>query len=821
MKDINFSTLDKKWQDEWAKKKVFEVYEDTKKKKYYVLAMYPYPSGHGLHMGHVFQYTIPDILARYKKMNGYNVLHPFGFDSFGLPAENAAIKEGEHPQKYTDKAIENFVKQLNSIGLGCDWSRRIQSHDSEYYRWNQFFFLQFLKNGLVYRKNSPVNWCSKCESVLANEQVHNGKCWRHGDTAVVVKQLEQWFVKTTKYAEELLRDVDKLDWPERIKIMQKNWIGKSEGTLVKFHIVDSNECLEIFTTRVDTLFGVTFLVMSAQHPQLMDFVSKEQNKAVEQFTKKIKSTKQSDADKLEKEGVFTGTYAINPINNKKIPVYAATFVLSDYGSGVVMADAHDQRDVDFAKKYKIPLIQVLKPVNGERTEKEKAFEGYGFLINSGDFNGLTSEEAIKHIQIWLKENKFGGPVTQYKLRDWLISRPRYWGTPIPIIYCDSCGAVPIAEKDLPVLLPQKVIFGKGNPLATNKSFVSAKCPTCGKAGRRETDTMDTFFDSSWYYLRFTDSGNEKQPLSPDCVSYWMPVDFYTGGAEHACMHLIYARFFTKALRDLGFLRIDEPFPKLFNQGMIHGEDGFVLSKSRGNGVDPLDMTKKYGADTLRLFLMSMASPDKDSSWSATGMEGMHKFVQRVWEYSHSVEFGKSSARVQHKLNKTILEVGKEIESLRYNIAIIKLRALFDSFDSEISRGDFASFVKMLAPFAPHIAEEIWHSVFGEKDFVSIARWPVADESKIDESIDKTEKIIEQTVADVQNVLRIVCERGRRASSHVYLYAIPSEVGFFDISLLKSRIGMDVSVFAVNDKKKYDPEGKSAKAKPGKPGIYVA
>ncbi|MGV8142362.1 MAG: leucine--tRNA ligase [Candidatus Pacearchaeota archaeon] len=816
MKSINFSAVDLKWQKEWEKAKLFEAKEDTKKKKYYVLEMYPYPSANGLHMGHAFNYTLGDILARYKRMSGFSVLHPMGFDSFGLPAENAAIKDGTHPQKYTDKAIENFVRQQKALGLSYDWSRKIQSHDPGYYGWNQYLFLQLLKQGLVYRKESGVNWCSKCESVLANEQVHDGKCWRHKDTIVAVKNLEQWFVKTTKYAEELLRDVDKLDWPERIKIMQRNWIGKSEGAEIDFEV--NGVRWPVFTTRADTLFGVTFLVVSAQHVKLNDLVTPTQKKEVVAFLKKIKSTKQEDFDKTEKEGVFTGSYAIHPLTGKKIPIWAGNFVVADYGSGMVMGvPAHDERDHAFAKKYGLDIKQVVS--SGAKILSE-AYTGVGKLIHSESFDGLDNNEAREHIIIALHEKKMGRKITQYKLRDWLISRQRYWGTPIPIIYCDDCGAVPVPEKDLPVLLPQKVVFGKGNPLLSNDKFVNTKCPKCDKKARRETDTMDTFFDSSWYFLRFTDPTNKKQPLSPDCVSYWMPVDFYTGGAEHACMHLIYARFFTKALRDLGYLRFNEPFPRLFNQGMVHGSDGFVMSKSRGNGIDPLDMTKKYGADTLRLFLVSMASPDKDSAWSDTGIEGMYKFVQRVWDYAHSVKFGKSSPKVEHKLNKTILEVGKEIESLRYNLAVIKIRALFDSFDSEIDLADFVSFVKLLSPFAPHIAEELGNKFGNQKGFVSASSWPIADECRIDESIDKAEELVENTILDIQNVLKIIREKSDKELKHVYLYAIPNEVGLLEVSLIKPRVGLDVSVFAVNDKKKYDPQSKSTKAKPGKPAIYV-
>ena len=957
MKSVNFNSIDKKWQKEWEKAKVFEAKEDAKKEKYYVLAMYAYPSGSGLHMGHAFQYVIPDILARFMIMNGKSVLHPVGYDSFGLPAENAAIKEGVHPKKYTDGAIKRFIEQHKALGLSYDWSRLLWSHDSEYYKWNQYFFLQFFKNGLVYRKASAVNWCIKCDTVLANEQVHSGKGWRHGYTEVVVKNLEQWFVKTTKYADELLKDVDALDWPERIKAMQKNWIGKSEGAEVVFDL--NGEKWPVFTTRADTLFGVTFLVVSVQHSRLNELVTKEHKKSVDAFLKKIKSTKQEDIDKLEKEGVFTGSYAIHPLTGKKIPVWVGNFVVADYGSGMVMAvPAHDDRDFEFAKRYDLEIKPVIMPVFGERQDKEEfrktistvvhrkkdnkflimrwkdtkwvspvvggvegdenlekaaerevleesgyktkfvkklgceieshfyadhkkvwryrldqpvlmelldekpkkvsedeknrhdvvwldaddalkeithsyntlgllrylgregAYTGSGKLVNSSEFNGLDSDEAKVHIVKSLESKKLGRFVTQYKLRDWLISRQRYWGTPIPIVYCDDCGAVPVSEKELPVLLPEKVKFGKGNPLLTNEKFLRAKCSKCGKVGRRETDTMDTFFDSSWYYLRFTDSGNKKFAISPDCVSYWMPVDFYSGGAEHACMHLIYARFFTKALRDLGYLNINEPFKRLFNQGMVHGEDGFVMSKSRGNGIDPLDITKKYGADTLRLFLMSVASPDKDSVWSSTGVDSMHKFVQRVWNYAHSVKFGKSSSKVEHKLNKAIIEITNDIKNINYNIVVIKLRSLFDSFEDEISKYDFGNFLKLISVFAPHIAEDLWHSFIDNKNLISTSTWPVADESKIDENIDKSEESFEKTISDIQNILKIVAQKGGKNASHVYLYVIPHEIGLFNKDILSKRLGIEVSVFAVNDKMKYDPENKSGKAKLGRPAIYV-
>ena len=1007
---VDFTAIEKKWQKKWEDAKVFEVNEDKKKKKYYALEMYPYPSASGLHIGHTFNYTICDIYSRFKRMSGFNVLYPMGYDSFGLPAENAAIKANSHPKVFTDAAISNFIKQQKSLGLSYDWTRKLQSHDPNYYMWNQFFFLQFLKRGLAYRKKSSVNFCSKCNTVLANEQVHQGKCWRHTDTDVEIRHLEQWFLKTTNYADELLDKAKELDWPNRIKAMQENWIGKSYGTEILFELlsnrerncvivhgsndsekealkgkpenlrhwkpwlqkslekkgikasndlypkdwapdylawkkvfeknkVDENTTLvghsagcsfilrwlsenkkkvdkvvfvapsiyksekykklrfkdfeydtslkqyfneltiiysdtddediirsskeihfkidgslvmlkgkghftyedmgseefpellnsilngekwPIFTTRPDTIFGVTFMVVSAQHPKLMELVTKGQKKEVEAFLKKIKSTSEKDSTELEKEGAFTGSYAINPINGDKVPVYTGNFVVADYGSGMVMAvPAHDQRDFEFAKKYKIPIKLVVKPEDYEINSDKmaRAFAGEGVLINSSDFNGRPSKEAVDEISNFLERKKLGKKVVQYKLRDWLLSRQRYWGTPIPVIYCDKCGIVPVPEKELPVLLPDKVKFGEGNPLATSKEFVETKCPQCAGKARRETDTMDTFFDSSWYYLRFTDPQNKKEPFDKKKTAYWMPVDFYIGGAEHATMHLIYARFFTKVLRDLGYLKFDEPFKKLFNQGMVHGEDGVVMSKSRGNVIDPLDISSKYGADTLRLFIVSMASPDKDSIWSNTGIESMLRFVNKMYTQLSDVKFGKSSEKIEHKVNKTIKEVTSHIENLEYNIAIIKIRALFDSMEKEMSKGDLQGVVKIIAPFCPHIAEEIW-SKLGNREFISIADWPVADEKKINEKFDLADKAIEKSVSDILNVLKIVKEKQGKDAGKVYLYVLPNELENYDSAVLGRRVGKNVQVFAVNDKKKYDPEGKSGKAKPGKPGIYL-
>src|SRR3989344_3356060 len=819
--DFDFKKIEEKWQKKWEKAGIFEVKESKNKKKFYVLEMYPYPSGSGLHMGHAFNYTVGDIYARFKRMQGFNVLYPMGYDSFGLPAENAAIKEGIHPKKYTEKAIENFIIQQKNLGLSYDWSRILMTHKPEYYKWNQFFFLKFLENGLAYRKKSTVNWCPKCESVLANEQVPNGKCWVHKGTGVEIKHLEQWFIKTTKYSEELLRDVEKLEWPERIKTMQKNWIGRSEGTEIDFDI--NGKKWPVFTTRPDTILGVTFMVVSIQHPDLMRIVTENQKKQVESLIKKIKSVSEKELDEMEKEGVFTGTYAINPLTKEKIPIWAGNFVVADYGSGMVMAvPAHDQRDFEFAKRYKLPIKLVIQPQDKKIDEKKmiEAHDGAGVLINSKEFDGLFTEEAKTHITKALEFKKLGRKMVQYKMRDWLVSRQRYWGTPIPVVYCESCGVVPVPEKKLPVLLPEKVKFGKGNPLETNSEFVNVKCLKCGKKARRETDTMDTFFDSSWYYLRYIDNKNSKVPFDKKKVGDWMPVDQYIGGAEHACMHLLYARFFTKALRDLGFLKFNEPFKRLFNQGMLHGEDGFVMSKSRGNVVLPEEVSEKYGIDTARLFLVSIASPDKDIQWSENGIEGSSRFVNKAMDYFKKIKLGKSGEKTEHKINKTVKEVTQHIETFEYNLAVIKIREFFNNLPENIDKKTAEDFLKILHPFCPHISEELWQKL-GNKTFISLEKWPLANESKINEKFDEEEKAIEYLISDVNNVAKIINEKGKSAGK-LYLYALPNETSIYlnNLKEIEKRTTLKVKVFSVSDKNKHDPENKSKKAKPGKPGIYL-
>lgn len=821
-KEVDFSVIEKKWQKKWEDAKVFEVSEDAKKKKYYVLDMFPYPSGAGLHMGHAFVFSLGDIYARFKRMQGFNVLYPIGYDSLGLPAENAAIKEGVHPEDYTAKSMANFMKQQKGMGWSYDWSRVLKTHDSSFYRWDQWIFLKMFEKGIAYRKKAPVNWCPKCQTVLANEQVVGGKCWRHEDTDVEIKHLEQWFLKITNYAEQLLQGLDKLDWPERAKLMQRNWIGRSQGAEIIFEI--NGEKWPIFTTRSDTIFGVTFVVVSAQHPKLMSLVTSGQKKEVESFLKKIKTTSEKDAGELEKEGVFTGSYAINPLTNEKVPVWAGNFVVADYGSGMVMAvPAHDQRDFEFAKKYKIPIKQVIRPENEGKSKKamDKAYTDYGVLVNSQGYNDLSSDEAKEHITLALEEKKLGRKVVNYKLRDWLISRQRYWGTPIPVIYCADCGIVPVPEKDLPIELPKDVKFGKGNPLLTNDKFVNVKCPKCNGKAKRETDTMDTFANSSWYYLRYTDPKNSREIFDKKKAAYWTPVDQYIGGPEHITAHLIYVRFYAKFLRDIGLVKFDEPALKYFTQGIVHASDGEKMSKSRGNVIEPLEMIEKYGADALRFYLMSSGSAENDFSWDPKGMENTHKFIRRVLDYFTSAKFGKSSKRTESKLNKAIKEVAGDVEIFKHNLALIKLRELFSVFEaeSEIAKNEAISFVKMISIYCPFVAEEIWERI-GGKGFISTAEWPKADESKIDEKLEESEKAVDKTVSDILNVLKIIKEKQGKEGQKVYLYVIPNELENYSVELLEKRIGKEIHVFAVNDKKKYDPESKSAKAKPGKPGIYV-
>jgi leucyl-tRNA synthetase len=813
MEEINFKSIEEKWQKRWEKQKLFETKID-KKKKFYVLEMFPYPSGDGLHMGHALNYVIGDVYARFKKMQGYNVLHPMGYDALGLPAENAAIKAGTHPEDYTNNSIKNYIRQQKSLGISYDWTRLVNTANPDYYKWDQWIFLKMFEHNLAYQKEALVNWCPECKTVLANEQVQNGKCWRHEETDVEIKKLKQWFLKITNYADELYESIDTLkDWPEKTKAMQKNWIGKSHGTEIDFEI--NKKIWPVFTTRPDTIFGVTFMVIAATHPKLMEIVTKEQKSEVQEFLSRVKTVSQKsmkDVDELNKEGIFTGAYAVNPINGERVPVYAGNFVVADYGSGMVMAvPAHDQRDFLFAKKYNIPIKQVIE---GEITQ-ERAYTDDGLLINSGEFNGMNNREAINKINEKLEREKKGRKVVNFRLRDWGISRQRYWGTPIPIIHCQNCGIVPVPEKELPVKLPKEIQFGEGNPLLTNEEWLNVKCPKCNANAKRESDTMDTFVNSSWYFLRYTDNKNNKEIFDKEKAKYWCPIDQYIGGAEHACMHLIYFRFYTKFLADIGLIDFREPAKKLFHQGMLHGEGGIKMSKSKGNVINPEIVSKTYGIDTARYFLLSLAEPDKPRDWSEKGISGSLKFIKKIFKTIEKIKIKESTKEFESKLNKTIKEITDYIETFRYRMATIKLKELFEEIEKQesISQESLKASLKLLSPFCPHITEELWNKI-GEKEFISQETWPEYQEEKIkskDNLIDLNKKIIQE----LKPILLKFPEK-----KEIHIYAMPFEIKKINIEQIIKETKKDIKIWQVNDKKKYDPQNKAKKAKPGLPSFYI-
>jgi len=764
-----------KWQSRWKKAGIFSAKETKGRKKFYCLEMYPYPSS-TLHMGHLRNYSIGDALARYKRMNGFNVLYPMGYDAFGLPAENAAIKNKSDPEKWTLDNIEFIKKQQKDMGLSYDWSREIASCYPEYYKWNQWIFLKFLEKGLAYKKKAPVNWCHECRTVLANEQVSQGKCWRCG-TDAEQKELEQWFFRITDYAEELLRGIDALvGWPERVKTMQRNWIGRSTGTTVFFKIRGSGETISTFTTRVDTIYGITAMVFSAEHPLVAELAKgtayEEKVRAFISETRQ-RSVIDRTAEGKEKNGVFIGRCCINPINNEEIPLYVADYALYDYGTGIVMCvPAHDHRDFAFAKKYGIPIRVVIAP-DSKGIDAEKMAHAYvdrGVLVNSGQFSGMDNNDAIAGITRHLEKTKQGKKTVNYRLRDWLISRQRYWGTPIPIIYCKKCGTVPVPYSDLPVELPKDVKFtGSGNPLATSKKFAGVKCPKCKGNARRETDTMDTFVDSSWYFLRYCSPKDAKMPFDKSKTAYWMPVDQYVGGIEHAIMHLLYARFFTKALRDLKLLKISEPFSRLLCQGMVL-KDGAKMSKSLGNVVDPSLIISKYGPDTARLFIMFSALPEKELEWSDQGVLGIHKFLNRVYGFvkgSKNISFSKISSAglagkdrlVSTKTQRAIAKVTGHMENFEFSLAIGTIMD-FTNFLSKqkdasapVLGNAIKSLLLLLSPFAPHIAEELWEQK-GLKGLACSAVWPVQDKKLVFEEAEAADKINENIRKDIMEVIKL-------------------------------------------------------------------
>ncbi|MFH1400756.1 MAG: leucine--tRNA ligase, partial [Nanoarchaeota archaeon] len=760
--------IEPKWQARWAEEGIFTSTPNDKP-KFYCLEMYPYPSA-TLHVGHLRNYSIGDCLARFKRMQGYNVLYPMGYDAFGLPAENAAIKNKVDPEAWTRKNIEGIKKQQQRMGLSYDWSRQIQSCDTSYYRWNQWIFLKFLEKGLAYKKKATVNWCPSCTTVLANEQVEDGECWRC-HSAVEKKELEQWFIKITQYADELLRDIDTLEhWPERVKTMQRNWIGRSEGVEIHFTLEGSGDVLPAFTTRCDTIFSVTFLLIAPEHPLATELIKgtvhEEPAKAMQTTIAKQSEIERTTPEGKDKLGYFTGRYAINPVNGERIPIWVANFVMM-YGTGIVMADAHDQRDFEFARKYDIPLRFVISD-DGSPHDASKADRAHiddGIIYDSGEWTGMHNREALAQMADWIVAKKWGAKKVNYRLRDWLISRQRYWGTPIPVIYCDACGTVPVPFEDLPVELPKDVTFtSEGNPLCTSPTFNHVPCPECGKTARRETDTMDTFIDSSWYFLRYCDPGNDQAPFSADAVKAWMNVDQYIGGIEHAILHLLYARFFTKATRDLGLHEYSEPFNRLLTQGMVV-KDGAKMSKSLGNTVDPAIIIDKFGADTARLFILFAALPEKELDWSDTGVEGLFRFASKTHslleEPATRTETNSHDKYAMSRTHSTIRDVTKAIDEFRLSHAVASLMELVNDLHRyretpvhpEVWNEILDVTIRMLSPFAPHLAEEMWHLI-GREGFVSMVTWPACDASRIDTQAEAGHEMVASLRRDILSVMEL-------------------------------------------------------------------
>ncbi len=785
MKEYNPHEIEPRWQKVWAETGAHKATEDTTKPKRYVLEMFPYPSG-DIHMGHVRNYTIGDVTARYYAMRGYDVLHPMGWDAFGLPAENAAIKHNSHPAKWTYANIETQKASFKRMGFSYDWDRTVVACDPEYYRWGQWIFLQMYKRGLVERRNSPVNWCPNCKTVLANEQVTEGECWRcHG--AVEKRDLTQWYYKITDYAQELLDDLDQLEgWPEPVKQMQANWIGRSEGAEVDFELIpaegkDDGQTITVFTTRPDTLFGCSFFLLAPESPLVHDLVCGTEYEAevmaLVEGAAKVSAVERAQGDR-EKHGAFTGRYVINPVNGEKVPVWVADYIVADYGTGAVMAvPCGDQRDFEFARKYDLPIIPIIlgeddplyPELNGVQERKvttvdwEKSYEAEGVLVQSGKYTGMVGGKhspAVDAIIGDLEAQGKGKKSVQFRLRDWLISRQRYWGNPIPIVYCDDCGIVPVPEDQLPVTLPKDIDLAAGETLATHEQFAQCTCPKCGKPARRETDTMDTFTCSSWYYMRYTDPHNTELPFSPDRVNRWMPVDQYIGGIEHAILHLLYSRFFTKVLRDMGMLNFDEPFTNLLCQGMVLDENGEVMSKSKGNVISPEDMIAGYGADAVRAYILFMAPPDKELQWNEDGLAGMYKFLNRAWRMVNdlagkageetSFQAGAKAEEAKKAHDELLRErhrvVGKVIDDFarnNFNTAIAAIMELVNatgdylrknSAEDRAANAELVAFdkeiaeviVKLLAPMAPHWAEELWQDVLDNETSVHKEAWPEFD-----------------------------------------------------------------------------------------------
>ena len=750
--------IEPKWQEYWNKEKLYEAKDHDERPKFYSLVMFPYPSG-DLHMGHMRNYAIGDLIARYKAMRGYNVMNPMGWDAFGLPAENAALKADVHPKVWTELNIALMKRQLHKMGICYDWAREVTSCLPDYYRWTQWIFLQLYERGLAYKKMAPANWCPSCKTVLANEQVvEAGRCERCG-TAVTKKDLEQWFFQITDYADELLEDLALLEhWPERVRVMQENWIGRSDGVEFRLAVDGHDDGIAAFTTRIDTVYGMTFVVLAPEHPLVEKVTTPEHKTDVKAYVEAARQASEIDrlSTETENEGVFTGGYAINPMNGERMPIYVADYVLMTYGTGAIMGvPAHDVRDFAFAKRYGLDIPVVIAPLGWDGQELEEAYLEEGTMVNSGPFDGLPSNEGMERISDYMEERGIGERKTYYRLRDWLISRQRYWGAPIPIIYCEKCGTMPVAEQDLPVILPVDVDFhptGRGeSPLATAPDFVRTTCPSCGSAARRETDTMDTFVCSSWYYFRYTDPRNDKAPWMREKADTWLPVDQYTGGVEHAILHLMYSRFFTKVFRDMGLTSIDEPFARLFTQGMItklnpRTEKVEKMSKSKGNVVPIDDMVDTYGADTARTFILFVGPPELDAEWSDQGVEGSFRFLRRVWRLvMDEAAVGQASEEIEtglrRKTHQTIKKVTEDIDRFHYNTAVSacmelcnaltahkEAHGLTPAFDEGVE-----TLLLLLAPIAPHVAEELWTEV-GDGDSIHRHSWPAWDEGLAAEEV---------------------------------------------------------------------------------------
>jgi len=752
--------IEQKWQQEWDRKGVFRADADPERPKYYLLEMLPYPSG-TLHMGHMRNYTIGDAVARYRRMRGFNVLHPIGWDAFGLPAENAAIKRGIPPREWTNANIAQMKSVCRRFGFSYDWRREISTCEPEYYRWNQWFFLRMLERGLAYRKRSVVNWCPKCQTVLANEQVVDGCCWQHDDTAVEAKEIEQWFLRTTHYVDALLDDMSELEggWPERVLVMQRNWIGKSRGTRLSFPIEGADQAIEIFTTRVDTIYGVSAVFLSPAHPILSSlFSGRPGQEKMEEASHRLRQQilRGADLGSVEKEGFFTGRFATNPFSGESVPIWVANFVLAEYGTGAVMSvPAHDERDFEFARKYQMPFRVVIQPVSGAplvADQMTESFTDYGRLVDSGPYSGLSSKDAQEKMAADAKAKGIGQAETTYRLKDWGISRQRYWGTPIPVIYCPNDGIVPVPDDQLPVRLPENVqLTGQGqSPLASVPEFLNTTCPKCGGPATRETDTMDTFIDSSWYFFRYTDPHNDRAPFDRAAAAYWFPIDQYIGGIEHAILHLIYSRFFCKVMHDLGLVNLREPVRRLFSQGMVL-KDGAKMSKSKGNLVGAIDMAEKYGCDTARMYTLFAAPPEKDLEWSEQGIEGCARFLNRVFRLvdRHSAALAAVSTAslraaalpaptakekaLRRKTHQTLRRVTQDFEvRWHFNTSVALIMELMNALQAaepldqdarpEVVKEALESLTLMLAPMAPHLAEELW-LMLGHSDELSSARWP--------------------------------------------------------------------------------------------------